>query len=438
MKARLVPLYFETGRDQDFDRQVANLGELLLEEAEILNPLPLGAHLPEADAVVFPQLLGNAYRQAEAIREIQIPRLIITSEFGTMSMWDWEIASYLKSKSIDTIACPSLEQTRIVCRALGIKRELKTTKFLVFQDNPGKGFQADIFKRFFWWEDECTQRIFDKFGISIVKKSYKDLAERAKQISDDQAQKACAGSQVKAEGVSQRALWSALKLYLVLKRELEQDESIRGIGINCLNESHFSDTTPCLAWNLLYEERGLIWGCEADTVSMLSQYILHKSLGVPVMMSNLYPFLLGQAATKHEHIPGFPVIHGADDHILVAHCGYLGVMPVSFSTEWTLKPKVLAIVDDNATAIDARLQTGDLTLAKLDSMISRFSLSEAELVDYIQYPNSDTLNGAIIRVPDGRNFVDKLVSHHYVLITGHQANNIKKLAKVFDLDVEEI
>ena len=51
--------------------------------------------------------------------------------------------------------------------------------------------------------------------------------------------------------------------------------------------------------------------------------------------------------------------------ILVAHCGYLGVVPQSFSTEWNLKPKVLAIVNDNATAIDARLPEGPITLSKL-------------------------------------------------------------------------
>lgn len=52
-------------------------------------------------------------------------------------------------------------------------------------------------------------------------------------------------------------------------------------------------------------------------------------------------------------------------HFLIVHCGYLGVLSPSFSTEWQLRPKVLAIVDANATAIDARLPVGDLTLAKL-------------------------------------------------------------------------
>jgi len=154
MKARLVPSFFVPGRDDEFDRQVETLKSSLAEQAEILDPVALGLPLPEAEAVVFPQLLGAAYTQPGRLKEIRLPILIVTSEFGTVSMWDWEIASYLRAEGIETIAPYSLEQTRKVCRGLGVKRELKQTKFLVFQDNPGQGFQASIFKRFYWWEDE--------------------------------------------------------------------------------------------------------------------------------------------------------------------------------------------------------------------------------------------------------------------------------------------
>ena len=53
-------------------------------------------------------------------------------------------------------------------------------------------------------------------------------------------------------------------------------------------------------------EDGYIWGCEGDTVSMLTKYLLHRSLDVPIIMTNLYPFLMGNAALKHERIPEFP------------------------------------------------------------------------------------------------------------------------------------
>lgn len=437
MKARLVPIYFE-GKDDEFDTQLTILHEQLADVAEFSTPIPLGSPIPEAEAVIFPQLLGEAYRRLDEFRQINLPLLMVTSEFGTVLMWDWEIASYLRAEGMRVIAPYSLEQTRKACRALGVKRELKHTKFLVFQDNPGEGFQASIFKRFYWWEDECTQRMMTNFGVTIVKKSFKEMAARAKAISDADAEAVWKEWQWPTE-ITSRQLLSAIKIYITVKEELSQDPTIRGVGINCLNESHFSDTTPCLAWSMLYEEMGLIWGCEADTMSMLTKYLLHKSLGMPIMMTNLYPFLMGKAALKHERIPHFPEVPGdPGDYILAAHCGYLGVVPPSFSTEWTLRSKVLAIVDDNATAIDARLPEGSMTLAKLYPTLNKLTVTEGEITSYAQYADSDCLNGAVLRVPNGRYMVDNLSSHHYLLMTGHHLADIEMLAQLFGMTVERL
>ena len=438
MKARLIPLYFDPGRDSEFDQQMGVLRSLLAEEAEFLPEQPLGTAMPDADAVIFPQILGQAYRQLDHFKALKLPILLVTSEFGTVSMWDWEIASYLRGEDVATIAPYNLEQARQVCRALSLRRQLKQSKLLVFQDNPGAGFQPSIFKRFYWWEDECTQRIADQFGIRVIKKSFKALGNLAKSIPEKEAEAEAARRQILTSQVSGRALLSALKLYLAVKQEIESEGNVMAAGINCLNESHFSDTTPCLAWNLLFEEEGLLWGCEADTVTMLTKTILYQSLHAPIMMSNLYPFLMGQAALKHEHIPEFPNLPEPENCILAAHCGYLGVLPVSFATEWQLKPKVLAIVDDNATAIDARLPQGELTLAKLNPGMDQISVVEATLESYVQYTNSDCLNGAVIRVPDGRKLMRRLDSHHYLLLSGHLRAEIELVADVFGIKVKEI
>ena len=71
MTARLVPVYFDPGRDQDFDKQLSTLQSLLADSAEILPPVALGQPLPEADAVVFPQLLGEAYRRVADFKALQ-------------------------------------------------------------------------------------------------------------------------------------------------------------------------------------------------------------------------------------------------------------------------------------------------------------------------------------------------------------------------------
>lgn len=112
MLARLVPVYFKQGRDADFDKQLNILKGMFAEQVEFLPEVGLGDPLPEAGAVVFPQLLGEAYRNVPAFKAIDLPILLITSEFGTMLMWDWEIATYLRTEGVTTITRPAARSRR--------------------------------------------------------------------------------------------------------------------------------------------------------------------------------------------------------------------------------------------------------------------------------------------------------------------------------------
>ncbi|MBN1676123.1 MAG: hypothetical protein JXR37_34075 [Kiritimatiellae bacterium] len=439
MKARLVPVTFESGEHAAVRKQLDRLAALLAGEADVLEPVPLGAALPAAaDAALFPQLVGEAYGRVDALRRLGVPGLVLTSEFGTMAMWDWELVAFLRGEGVALIAPYDPAHTRTVCRALALKRDLPGTTFVVYQDNPGDGFQADIFRRFYWWEQTCLDAIGARFGVTVAKRSFKGLAEKSRRISDEELGAVRAGLALPAEGVSERALDSALRLYLALKRDVDGQPGVRGVGINCLNESHVCDTTPCLAWNMLYEESGLIWACEADVVSLLTQVLASRSLDTPVLMTNIYPFLMGMAALKHEHIDAFPPVPDPEQHALLAHCGYLGVVPRSQAVEWTLRRRVLDIVDENATAIDARLPTGPLTLFKLSPGLDTIMAGEVELEGYVQYPHSHCRNGGLIRVPDGPALMNKLYSHHQCFVTGRRLREIELVARVFDLNVERI
>lgn len=437
MKARLLPIYFKGKRNKEFDQQFEVLTELLYEEAEFLAPTELGEELPQADAVVFPVLIGEAYKQLNEIKKITAPIIALTSEFGTVAMWDWEIVTFLKAEGLKVFAPYNLDLTKVICRALSVKQELKQTKFLLYQDKPGEaGMQPEIFKRFYWWENECTKLMEDKFGVKLVIKSFKKMAEDAKSVSDVEADKLLINWKVNSEGVSQKAMRSAAKMYLAIKKEIEAEGNVGGVGMNCLNESEYTDTTPCLAYNMLFQEDGVLWACEGDTMSLLTKYIIYKSTKAPIMMSNLYPFLMGMAALKHEKIKEFPKIKEPENCILVAHCGYFGFVPECFSCEWTLRPRALQIVDENALALDARMPTGSVTLVKLHSSFDRMQVIEGDLEDYAQYPGSDCRNGAIIRVKNGRRMMDLLYSHHSCIVTGHKSAELELVAKVFDLTVE--
>ena len=132
MKAKLAPVYFKSAEDPDFAKQLAQLKLLLAAEADFLapvalgQPIPAGGESPAPDAVIFPDMLGDAYRRLEEIQALPQPVLVVTSEFGTVSMWDWEINSFLAAKGVKVIAPNTLEKTKQACRALALKRMLKS------------------------------------------------------------------------------------------------------------------------------------------------------------------------------------------------------------------------------------------------------------------------------------------------------------------------
>ncbi len=440
MKARLVPVYFKSERTDRFDIQLGRLKDLLSGMAEILDEKALGEDIPDCEAVLFPEILGEAYRSVDEIIALDKPLLIITSEFATVSMWDWEIGNFLKGKGLAPITPYSLGDVETVCRILATKRKMAQSKFLIFQDNPGDGFQPEIFKSFYWWEDECTRTIKDKFGTAVERRSLKALGEKAAQITDAEAEEVWNSWDYPAEeGFAKIRGLNAARFYIAMQDELDSDDII-GVGSNCLNESHYCSTTPCLTWDRLLEEKGLLWACEGDTATLTTKYLLYHSIGAPLFMTNIYPFLMGNAALKHEKIPSFPeIVDDPENHILLGHCGYFGLLPRKFSTSWTLRAKQLAIVDENSHMFDARMKTGEVTVVKLDAAMKKIMCLKGELKGYVQYgKESDVRNGGILRVPDGRNLMDNVYSHHVIVMEGDHSYAVKTIAKIMDLQVEEL
>ena len=93
MKAILQPLYL-AGRNErevgEYEEQLWQLRKLYGDEAEFLEPREFGSDLPEeAQALVFPQLFGAVFREKERLSKVELPIIILTSEFGTVEMWDW-------------------------------------------------------------------------------------------------------------------------------------------------------------------------------------------------------------------------------------------------------------------------------------------------------------------------------------------------------------
>lgn len=442
LKAKIQPVYFEEINEREkkeFEEQMEVLQELYGDVARFLPAVPLGAELPEADVVCFPQMIFAAFRHDDIFRNIKAPIIVLTSRFGTVEMWDWEIITYLRDLGCNVFSPYSVDLAKVILRAFAVKAKLKSgAKFLMFQDTPGEGMQANIFKKFYWWEKQSTEKIEEVFGCKIVYRSWKELCQRARDIPDEIARKVSADWEVQREGVCESAFLKAVKIYIAVKAVIEEVGEVAGVGSNCLNESFHCDTTPCLAWNMLFERDDIIWACEGDTLTMLSTYILYRSLEKPIMMTNLYPFLVGMAALAHEKIDRFPDVKDSDNCALGVHCGYFGFVPRKFCSSWTLRPKVLEIVNEDACMVDARLPEGPVTLAKIYPGFKKLSIIPAELEEYVQYEGSDCRNGALFRYHDGHKVMDALCSHHSLVISGDVKPELLQLAKIFDMQAVDL
>lgn len=441
--AKMVPLRFSSTADEDYKKVMSALTEIYQDEMEVMDAVLLGEEIPdEADAVLIPVMWTDVYINMELfLKTIHKPIVVITTVFGVSLMFDWESAAYLKQHGFKVFNPHSVELAKTIFKALALKRNMKSQKYLIFQDSPGDGpWVPEQFKIFYWWNQECTRDIEEKFGISIVRKSYQELCKNARAISDEEAARELERWDFAREGVTNKALLESIKMFLQLRHEVDLEGNVAVCGVNCINEANAAEVTPCLAWNLLYRDRGVMWCIESDTSAVTTQYIMASTIDAACFTTNIYPFLSGMPALSHEKIQSFPEVEAPDDHALLVHCGYLGcAVNQKHATKWTLRPSVLAwLFGEDSTAIDAEVGTGDITMCKLSLDFSKLQMIRADLEKYVQYPGSDCRNGGLIKVDDGYRLMEKIASHHVIVLTGKRSSQMKAVALVFDFNMDEV
>jgi hypothetical protein len=441
IRAKVVPIRFSEINDRElneYNSQLEILNDIYGDVAEFLDTVTAGEPIPECDAVVFPQLIGAAYHYKEALKRYDKPMIVITSQFGTVDMWDWELIAYMRFNGLNVFSPYNIELGKVIFRAIATKEHLKGAKFLMFQDDPGEGMQPYIFKRFYWWEKECSDQIEKFFGAKLIYRSWKAVNRRAAEIDPKEALEEFDSWDVACKGITEENKVLVAQLYLAIREVIDELGGVDGIGANCLNESMHSKTTPCLIWNMLFEKYGIIWCCEGDTLTLISTYVLYQSLKQPITMTNIYPFLVGKAAIHHEKIDDFPKVDEPENHALGVHCGYAGFAPRCFCERWSMVPKVLEIVDDKAYMIDCELPTGDMVLAKINPSFEKITVIPGELEKYVQFPGTDARNASLLRYNKGEKVMEELPSHHQMIITGRQQAAISQIAKVFGWECEVI
>ena len=94
----------------------------------------------------------------------------------------------------------SIEIAKALIRAIAVSSLGSGAKFLMLQDSPGEGMQANIFKRFYWGEDQHPYH-GEGFRLQIIYRSWKQVCDDAKMISDEEAEKVSADWNINSEGV---------------------------------------------------------------------------------------------------------------------------------------------------------------------------------------------------------------------------------------------
>lgn len=441
LRARVVPIQFRETNERERGEYMVQLGhlqEIYGDVAEFLPTVTAGESIPDCDAIVCPQLIGVAYHYKDVFREYGKALIVITSQFGTVDMWDWELIAYLRSAGLTVFSPYNIDLGKVIFRAFATREHMKGAKFLMFQDDPGEGMQAYIFKRFYWWEAECAEQIERFFGAKVIYRSWKEVNRQAAEIPAEEAMRVFESWEIPCEGITDENKRNVAQLYLAICKVIEDIGGVDGIGANCLNESMYAKTTPCLIWNMLFEKYGILWCCEGDLMTLVSTYVLYKSLQAPIMMTNIYPFLVGQAAIHHERIEAFPEVPDPENYALGVHCGYAGFAPRCFCDKWKMVPKVLAIVDEEAYMIDCEFHTGDMVLAKINPSFDRITVIPGQVEKYVQFPNTDSLNAALLHYRNGEKVMEELPSHHQMIISGRQKAAILQIGRVFGWDVEVI
>ena len=438
-KAILVPIRFRCTEESTFNEMFSLVKKQYEHLAEFTSPCVLGEAIPDCDGILIPVMDKDVYKHYDQLKAIGKPVLVITTPFGVSLMFDWESVNSLKEKGVQVYHPHSVELAESLMKGLALKRSMKKGKFLMFHDSEGEGLIDEEFKIFYWWNDECQKSMHDRFGVNIVHKSFKKLGADAKNIPDAEAQAELDKRKFPASVSRPQALLASMKLYMQICKEIDAEGDVIGCGVNCLNEAFYTDTTPCMAWHLLQQERDISFICEGDTASLMMKFLAEKTIKDSVFLTNIYPFLSGKPALDHEKLDAFPEVDSPNDHALIAHCGYLGCLPQKMCTKWMLRDCALGwLVGENSTAVDAEIGTGPITICKFSNNFDRMMVVRAELEKYIGYPGTDFRNGGLVRVPDGERFMDKNYSHHIIVVKGKRYLQLKAVASLFGVETEEV
>ncbi len=340
-RARLQPLIARTGRPNiDLGRvaketeQVATVAEpIVIHDAShwatVVEQLP-----PDVDAILpvsvpaYPTEWWNSHPWPLLRRRLPVIFWPIL-DHDEPDFWRWSATDMLSALGVEVYLAPSRQGADRLCRALAMRRFLKSSALVVFGE-----------QNFPWNAHAAGPLVQRHLGTQIRVRPIQDIRERAAQVDERAVDElwAMRHRRYQLAGVRPEELRTALRATIAIRNILHEERAL-GFGVNCFGDLIISGArdVPCLAQTLLREE-GFIASCDGDFLAMLSMVLTSVYLDLPCMMSNMYP--VSYQGALRDHFGGHPLSPSRKYPRLrwrrmarLGHCGFVGVVSPEMTPE---------------------------------------------------------------------------------------------------------
>ncbi len=256
--------------------------------------------------------------------------------------------------------------------------------------------------------DEIT--LLKKMGVELVNISLEEVLREYDNVKEDTFN---LGSQILEKAlkveVDMNRIPRALRLYIALERILSK-YSIDVFTIKCFDIIFKLNTTACLPLSL-FNDRGIVAGCEGDIPATLSMLILHNVSSKPVFMGN----------------PS--IIDG--NKMLIAHC----TSPMSLGYAYTLRTH---FETGKGVGIAVHYRRNEpVTLLRIDPKLKVFRIISGVIDEGEPTSKMHCRTQVWVKAKTNlESLITNSIGNHYVLTIGNYVEELIATAKMLDVKAE--
>jgi hypothetical protein len=244
----------------------------------------------------LPRIGIRSAHLAEAMADLNVPVILLPPNLDLI-MLEADLAAAFRIKGVNAMLANSEMRAIELIKIAAAPRILEGKRAVIF----GRPFDSSSVPAHNLSEDY----IYDCTGVTIKYRpidELKSLLEGVDETSARKEMKRWKGEAVKVVEPSDKAIFDACKLYVLL-RSLVDKEGLSAISIDCLSFTFGNNPMlpyPCLSFTRLRDE-GIAAPCEADVCMLLSSLLLEAISRKPSYFSNVSSVNTQKSSTVLRH-----------------------------------------------------------------------------------------------------------------------------------------